>query len=76
MVFDEVQLERLPAIRKMSSALLEEFSIRLDRQLGQVEAAVARAREHRLSAAEAGTMGKALEQLNRVLAEQAPRHHP
>ena len=49
LVFDRLQDERIPALRKLGTAITEEFRIKLDRELNQIESAILQARDHRPS---------------------------
>jgi GTPase SAR1 family protein len=46
-VFDRLRNERLAALRSMGKSIVEEFQIRLDRELQQIESAILHARDHR-----------------------------
>lgn len=53
LVFDRLKTERVPALRNMGKSIVEEFQIRLDRELQQIEAAIVAARDNRPSEVEA-----------------------
>lgn len=47
MVFQRILAERIPALRRMGTSILDDFRLRLDRQLTQIESTISHARDHR-----------------------------
>ncbi len=67
-IFKRIQTERIPALRKMGTTILEDFRLRLDRQLIQIEEALNQARDHRPSPQQAATSQQLNQALHQLLA--------
>ena len=62
-IFKRIQTERIPALRRMGTTIVEDFRLRLDRQLQQIESTISSARDNRPDAGHIST----LQQLNQAM---------
>ena len=70
LVFNQLRSDRVPALRNMSKAIIEESRIRLDRELAQIESAIVNARDHRLPTDDLAQLEQLADQLSQLLQAQ------
>lgn len=68
-VFKQIKSERITTLRHMATNIVEDFRLRLDRQLNQVESAMDKARDHRPSESQLATLNSMAHRLQTLLAD-------
>ncbi|MGE4102053.1 MAG: dynamin family protein [Pirellulales bacterium] len=71
--FEKLDRVRVPDLRKMGDSIVEEFQVRLDRQVHDIESALVRARDHRPDPAELTALQALAGELRGLMAEAGPR---
>jgi hypothetical protein len=66
-VFKQLREDRIPQLRKMGLAIVEDFNLRLDRQISQIETSLTAARDHRDDGATATQLNSLAESLREHL---------
>jgi hypothetical protein len=75
-IFKNLRAERVPAIRNMAASILEQFRLRLDRQLNQIESAIIKARERRPSGTESASLEHVATALQNLLIQKSTLKMP
>lgn len=66
-VFAHLVKQRLPALRQMASSIVDEFQLRLDRQIDELQHELQRCRDHRPSVEELNTIKQHYDSLTRAI---------
>jgi hypothetical protein len=74
--FERLERVRVPDLRRMGDSIVEEFQIRLDRQVHDIESALVRARDHRPDPAELSALQALAGQLRGLMTEASSQTIP
>ena len=72
-VFERLKTDRITDLRNMGKSIVEEFQIRLDRELQQIEAAILEARDHRRPPEDLARLEGLIRRLGQLLETQLTR---
>jgi len=75
-IFERLERVRVPDLRKMGDSIVEEFQVRLDRQVHDIESALVRARDHRPDPTELSALQAMTGELRGLMAEASQQSAP